>query len=115
MWHLSTVLVQPPLTPEVCGGGVRDRLLPTIVISARLVEVDCHETFGPPKMVPTPELIFHHVIPCFSGQQSGGLATAKADRLAVDHLRKKCHRAEESTEERAARFVRGPASVNWNA
>ena len=69
-------------------------------------------------MVPTLELIFHLVIPCFSGQQSGGgciLAIAKVDRLAVDHLWKKCHRVEESTEERAARFVLGPASVNWNA
>jgi len=42
-------------------------------------------------------------------------AMAKADRMAADDLWKKCHRAEESTEERAARFVRGPASVNWNA
>ena len=44
---------------------------------------------------------------CTSAQQSGGgiaPATAKANRLAVDRLRKKCHRAEETTEERAARL-----------
>ena len=32
--------------------------------------------------------------------------TAKADRLAVDHLRKKCRIAEETTEERAVRLQR---------
>ena len=43
---------------------------------------------------------------CTSTQQSGGgstPATAKADRLAAECLWKKCHRAEETTEERAAR------------
>ena len=41
---------------------------------------------------------------CTSAQQSGGGSahvTAKADRLAVKLLWKKCHRAEETTEKRA--------------
>ena len=44
---------------------------------------------------------------CTSAQQSGGgsaPATAKAGRLAADRLWKICHRAEETTEERAARL-----------
>ena len=43
---------------------------------------------------------------CTSAQQSGrgsAPATAKADRLASELLRKKRHRAEETTEERAVR------------
>ena len=42
---------------------------------------------------------------CTSAQQSGGgsaPAKAKAERLASERLRKKCHRVEETTEERAA-------------
>ena len=44
---------------------------------------------------------------CTSAQQSGGgstSATAKADRLAADHLQKKCQKSEETTEEHAARL-----------
>ena len=44
---------------------------------------------------------------CTSARQSwGGItsATVKVDRLAVDRLQKKCHRAEETTEEHAARL-----------
>ena len=44
---------------------------------------------------------------CTSAQQSGGgrvSATAKADRLAAERLWKKCHRTEETIEERAAQL-----------
>ena len=44
---------------------------------------------------------------CTSTQQGGGgsaPATAKADRLAAGHLRKKRHRAEVTTEEHAVRL-----------
>ena len=50
------------------------------------------------------ELVTAH---CTSAQRSGGgrvPATAKADRLAAECLQKKCQRAEETTEERAARM-----------
>ena len=39
---------------------------------------------------------------CTSAQQSGGgsvPATAKANRLAAERMRKKCYRAEETTED----------------
>ena len=47
--------------------------------------------------------------PCTSAQQNGEPGggtpvTAKSDRLAADCLQKKRHRAEETTEERAARL-----------
>ena len=40
------------------------------------------------------------IAPAHSRVGEGALAAAKADRLAAEHLWKKCHRMEETTEKR---------------